>query len=441
MSDPSLGSKRNLADYREEHPFDASDGFLGAPPGKKSNAEKAAPSNSLSSDGLGNAGNIRTPHRVATVTSDASGPHLLDLDNPAHGNEYCPALEIPPVLASVPVQPIIEEVQDAAPPLPVVPWQEPGPLEVFIPFREDGLIERAPRPSPRTTHYTVTIVDARDADENRRRTEEALRRVQQQQQEMLAYMQGRLHGHFDILNWCAHVLFQYSQAEQSPAPQVTAETMEIEDWGFMQIDDGPKTSQSHLALQNGPLALPDAPVEGTREGTSTERKRKRLTPETEDPDRSVLVVDSQGSVQAPPPHLIESTPVSLALQIGNIDEAQAQTIRQVREDALVRFTHAIEAPALATQLEAPRPRHKTTLPLQVKPYLLNLCKLLRAMQRRLPPPPPAASSRDSPRSKNIYLKSLNRNLCISFTAHTANSLNKMEKAQLRKQRMQSSSAI
>ncbi len=71
----------------------------------------------------------------------------------------------------VPVQPIIEEVEDAAPPLPVVQWQELGPLEVFIPFRENGQIERAPRPSQRTTHYTVTIVDARDADENRRRTE------------------------------------------------------------------------------------------------------------------------------------------------------------------------------------------------------------------------------------------------------------------------------
>ncbi len=113
----------------------------------------------------------------------------------------------------------------------MVQWQELGPLEVFIPFREDGQIERASRPSQRTTHYTVTIVDARDADENRRRTEEALRRVQQQQQEMQAYMQGRLHGHFDILNWCAHVLFQYRPAEQSPAP------------GIMQIDDDPDLAE------------------------------------------------------------------------------------------------------------------------------------------------------------------------------------------------------
>ncbi len=95
------------------------------------------------------------------MTRDASGPHLLNLDNP--------------VMALVPVQPIIEEVEDAAPPLPVVPWQELRLLEVFKTFSEDGQIERAPRPSKRPSHYTVSIVDARDADENRRRTEEALR--------------------------------------------------------------------------------------------------------------------------------------------------------------------------------------------------------------------------------------------------------------------------
>ena len=49
--------------------FDASDGFLGAPPWNKSNAEKAAPSKLLTSDDLGEGGNIRTPHRVTTVTS------------------------------------------------------------------------------------------------------------------------------------------------------------------------------------------------------------------------------------------------------------------------------------------------------------------------------------------------------------------------------------
>ena len=43
MSDPSLGSERNLADYREEHPFDAFDRFCGAPPEEMLNAEKAAP--------------------------------------------------------------------------------------------------------------------------------------------------------------------------------------------------------------------------------------------------------------------------------------------------------------------------------------------------------------------------------------------------------------
>ena len=95
MSDPSLGRKRILADYREEHPIDASDPFWRVPPGKKSNAEKAAPSSTLTSDELGEAGNIRAPRRVTTVTSDASGPHLLDLDNPARGRVYCPSLELP----------------------------------------------------------------------------------------------------------------------------------------------------------------------------------------------------------------------------------------------------------------------------------------------------------------------------------------------------------
>ena len=164
--------------------------------------------------------------------------------------------------------------------------------------------------------------------------------------------QGRLHDHFDILNWCAHVLFQYRQAEQAPAPHTTAETMEIEDWGFMQIDSAPETMQGHPALQNGLLELADAPAE--RDESATDRKRKRLSHEAEDSERSVLVVDSQGCVQAPPTHhAAHSTPVSLALQIGNIDEAQAQLIRQLREDALERFAHAIEAPATAGQLEAP----------------------------------------------------------------------------------------
>ncbi len=211
-------------------------------------------------------------------------------------------------------------------------------------------------------------MDARDTDENRRRTEEALRRVQQQeQQEMLAHMQGRLLGHFDILNWCAHVLFQYRPAEQSPAPQQTAETMEIEDWGIMQIDDDPETWPSQLALPNDPLALADAPADGKREETSAVRKRKRHTHETEDPEQRLLVVDSQGPVQAPPTHHIESTPVSLALQIGNIDQSQAQTIRQMREDALARFTHAIEAPPIARQLEVPPAEAQHDPPLIIQP--------------------------------------------------------------------------
>jgi hypothetical protein len=81
MSDPSLGSKRNLADHREENPFDACDRFYGAPLGKKASAEHAAPSTPVIGVKLGKAGNIRPPHRVATVKSDASGPHLLNLHN------------------------------------------------------------------------------------------------------------------------------------------------------------------------------------------------------------------------------------------------------------------------------------------------------------------------------------------------------------------------
>ena len=86
MSDPRLGSERNLADHREEKPFNASDRFFGPPPGKKASAENAAPSTPFIGVKLGKAGNIRPPHRVATVKSDAYGPHLLNLDNTAHCN-------------------------------------------------------------------------------------------------------------------------------------------------------------------------------------------------------------------------------------------------------------------------------------------------------------------------------------------------------------------
>jgi hypothetical protein len=51
MSDPSLGSERNVADRREEHPFDASDGTHGAPT-KKSSKEKA-PLKLLTRDAVG----------------------------------------------------------------------------------------------------------------------------------------------------------------------------------------------------------------------------------------------------------------------------------------------------------------------------------------------------------------------------------------------------
>ena len=96
MSDPSLGVKRNLAGYREEHPFKAFDGFLA----KKSNAERIAPSKLLTSDELGKGGNIRRPYRVTTVKSNAFGPQLLNLDNPAripvqtalgHAEAFAPA--------------------------------------------------------------------------------------------------------------------------------------------------------------------------------------------------------------------------------------------------------------------------------------------------------------------------------------------------------------
>ena len=83
MSDPSLGSERNLADYREEHSTHQT-ASLEPLQGKKSSAENAAPSTPLTGVKLGKAGNIRAPHRVTTVKSDASGPHLLNLDNTAH---------------------------------------------------------------------------------------------------------------------------------------------------------------------------------------------------------------------------------------------------------------------------------------------------------------------------------------------------------------------
>ena len=81
MSDPSLGSERNLADHREENLFDASYRFFGAPPRKKYSAENAAPSTPFIGVKLGKAGSIRPHHRVATVKSDASGLHLLNLHN------------------------------------------------------------------------------------------------------------------------------------------------------------------------------------------------------------------------------------------------------------------------------------------------------------------------------------------------------------------------
>ncbi len=65
MSDPRLGSERNLADHREENPFDASDRFFGAPPGKY-----AAPSTPVTDV---------EHHHVTTVTSDVSGLHLRTL--------------------------------------------------------------------------------------------------------------------------------------------------------------------------------------------------------------------------------------------------------------------------------------------------------------------------------------------------------------------------
>jgi hypothetical protein len=83
MSDKRPGSERNLADHREEKPFDASGRFFGAPPGKKASAENAAPSTPFIGVKLCKAENIRPPHRVATVKSDAYGPHHLNLDNTA----------------------------------------------------------------------------------------------------------------------------------------------------------------------------------------------------------------------------------------------------------------------------------------------------------------------------------------------------------------------
>ena len=84
MSDQSLGSERIIADHREKHSKHLT-ASLEPLQGKKSNADKAAPSTPVTGVKLGKTGNIRAPHRVTTVTSDASGPHLLNLDNTAHG--------------------------------------------------------------------------------------------------------------------------------------------------------------------------------------------------------------------------------------------------------------------------------------------------------------------------------------------------------------------
>jgi hypothetical protein len=89
----------------------------------------------------------------------------------------------------------------------------------------------------------------------------------------------------------------------------------------MQIDDDPYTSQRNLALQNGPWAVADAPVEGKREWTSSEKTRTRLAPEAVDSSGGGEVVVAQGSVPASPTHHIDSIPLSL--QIGDIDETQA----------------------------------------------------------------------------------------------------------------------
>ena len=82
MSDQSLSSERNLADYREEHSTHLT-ASLEPLQGKKSSAENAAPSTPVTGVKLGKAGNIRAPHRVTTVKSDASGTHFLNLDNTA----------------------------------------------------------------------------------------------------------------------------------------------------------------------------------------------------------------------------------------------------------------------------------------------------------------------------------------------------------------------
>jgi hypothetical protein len=94
MFEPILCSKRNLADYKEEHPLGASDALLGAPPEKNPNVEQVAPSEPPG-DELDESGATRTPHRVANATSDVPEPHLLDLDVPAHGNENHMLLESP----------------------------------------------------------------------------------------------------------------------------------------------------------------------------------------------------------------------------------------------------------------------------------------------------------------------------------------------------------
>ena len=71
---------------QKKNSIDASDRFFGAPPGKKSSAENTDPSTPVTDVKLGKTGNIRAPHRVTTVISDAYGPHLLNLDNTAHCN-------------------------------------------------------------------------------------------------------------------------------------------------------------------------------------------------------------------------------------------------------------------------------------------------------------------------------------------------------------------
>ncbi len=69
MSDPSLGSERNLADH-STHLTASLDPL-------QMTAGNAAPSTTVTGVKLGQTGNIRTPRRVTKVTSDASRPHLL----------------------------------------------------------------------------------------------------------------------------------------------------------------------------------------------------------------------------------------------------------------------------------------------------------------------------------------------------------------------------